>query len=59
MKGIVTDHGGVGSHAAIIAREYGIACVVGTVNATKSIQTGDIILLDIERGAITVKESKG
>jgi phosphohistidine swiveling domain-containing protein len=59
MKGIVTDHGGVGCHAAIIAREHGIACIVGAVNATKQIKTGDIILLDIDRGTITIKECAG
>ena len=58
MKGIVTDHGGIGCHAAIVAREHGIACIVGVVNATKHLHTGDIILLDIDRGTVTVKGEK-
>jgi len=42
-KAIVTDEGGILSHAAIIARELGKPCVVGTVHATTSIRTGDRI----------------
>lgn len=45
-SGIVTDKGGRTSHAAIISRELGIACVVGCVNATQKIKTGDIITID-------------
>lgn len=41
--GIVTNHGGSNCHAAIIAREYGIPCIVGTGNATEKIKDGDII----------------
>jgi|WetSurMetagenome_2_1015567.scaffolds.fasta_scaffold11278_7 phosphohistidine swiveling domain-containing protein len=44
--GVITDHGGTGCHAAIVAREYGIPCIVGTGNATKKIRTGDVIILD-------------
>jgi hypothetical protein len=43
FAGIVTDHGGLGCHAAIIAREYGIPCIVGTGNATEKIKDDDII----------------
>ena len=43
LKGIVTDGGGVMSHAAIVAREYAIPCVVGTSSATQAITTGDMI----------------
>lgn len=46
FDGIVTDHGGLGCHAAIIAREYNIPCIVGTGVATKSFKVGDTILLD-------------
>ena len=45
-SGIVTDKGGRTSHAAIISRELGIACVVGCVNATQKIKTGDVITID-------------
>ena len=37
---IVTDKGGVTSHAAIVSRELSIPCVVGTENATEIMKTG-------------------
>ncbi len=43
---IVTDKGGRTSHAAIVSRELGIPCVVGTENATKKIKTGQIVTVD-------------
>lgn len=43
---IVTDKGGRTSHAAIVSRELGIACIVGAGNATKKIKTGQIITVD-------------
>jgi phosphohistidine swiveling domain-containing protein len=46
FAGIVTDHGGTTCHAAIIAREHGIPCIVGTGNATKRIGNGDVIEID-------------
>ncbi len=45
-KGIVTDEGGITSHAAIISREMDIPCLVGTRVATRYFKTGDIIELD-------------
>ncbi|MBW1997387.1 MAG: hypothetical protein JRJ29_05395 [Deltaproteobacteria bacterium] len=56
LKGIVTDGGGVMSHAAIVAREYGIPAVVGTSNATQAIQTGDLIKIDGEKGMVEILE---
>ncbi len=43
---IVTDKGGRTSHAAIVSRELGIPCVVGTENATRAVKTGDILTVD-------------
>ncbi len=43
---IVTDKGGRTSHAAIVSRELGIPCVVGSGNATKKIKTGQTITVD-------------
>ncbi len=43
---IITDKGGRTSHAAIVSRELGIPCVVGSVNATKKIKTGQMITVD-------------
>lgn len=52
--GIVTNQGGLGSHAAIISRELKIPCVVGTGNATILIQTGDNIMVDGNSGNVVV-----
>ena len=43
IKGIVTDSGGMQTHAAITAREYGMPAVVGTWGATSFLKDGDII----------------
>jgi len=43
--GIITDFGGLTCHAAIIAREFGIPCVVGTTNATTHLKDGDFVEL--------------
>lgn len=44
--GIVTDKGGRTSHAAIVSRELGIPCIVGSLDATEKIKTGDEITVD-------------
>ncbi|MBU0666369.1 MAG: PEP-utilizing enzyme [Nanoarchaeota archaeon] len=46
IAGFVTDHGGYTCHAANIARDKGIPCIVGTGNATKLIKHGEQIILD-------------
>ncbi len=43
---IVTDKGGRTSHAAIVSRELGIPCIVGTENATKKLKTGQMVTVD-------------
>jgi len=43
---IVTDKGGRTSHAAIVSRELGIPCVVGSGNATRKIKTGQMVTVD-------------
>jgi len=48
--GIVTEQGGVTSHAAIVSRELGIPCVIGTKIATKIFKDGDTIEVDANRG---------
>jgi len=47
---IVTDLGGILSHAAIIAREFKVPCLVGTGKATKEFSNGDLIEVDAENG---------
>ncbi|MFC7006645.1 phosphoenolpyruvate synthase [Halalkalicoccus salilacus] len=50
--GIVTDEGGMTSHAAIVSRELGVPAVVGTGNATATIEDGQHITIDGERGSV-------
>ncbi len=49
---IVTDKGGVTCHAAIVSRELGIPCVVGTSNATKLMVTGKEYTVDSRSGVV-------
>jgi len=49
---IVCDLGGSLCHAAIIAREFGIPCIVGSKNATKIIKSGQKILVNATTGGI-------
>ncbi len=51
---IVTDHGSHACHAAIVAREMGFPAVVGTVDATKRIRTGDRIRVDGGKGEVSL-----
>ncbi len=46
VKGFVTDHGGVTSHAAIISRSLNIPAVVGTHNGSKLIKDGETVIID-------------
>ena len=54
LGGIVTDNGGLLSHAAIVAREYGIPGVVGTREATERIANGVRVRVDGDAGEVTV-----
>ncbi len=49
---IVTDIGGVTSHAAIVSRELGIPCIINTKNASKAFKTGDYIEVDADKGVV-------
>ena len=49
---IVTDEGGITSHAAIVSREMGIPAVVGTGEATKKLKDGQIITVDGNNGKV-------
>jgi pyruvate,water dikinase len=49
-KGIITDHGGRTSHAAIVSRELGIPAIVGTENATRVLRTGQEVTLSCAEG---------
>lgn len=54
IKAAVSDIGGTMSHAAIVAREYGLPAVVGTGQATKRITTGQRVRVDGDRGIVTI-----
>jgi pyruvate,water dikinase len=49
---IVTDTGGMTCHAAIVSRELGVPCVVGTSNATTTLADGDVVTVDATQGAV-------
>jgi pyruvate,water dikinase len=49
---IVTDEGGITSHAAIVSREMGIPCIVGTENATQILTDGTIVTVDATHGKV-------
>ena len=48
--GIITDSGGMTCHAAIVSRELGVPCVVGTAEATKKLRDGEIVTVDATHG---------
>ena len=54
LGGLVTETGGVLSHGALLAREYGIPAVMGTGNITQRIVTGRRIAVDGEAGTVTI-----
>jgi len=54
---VVTDSGGVLSHSAIVAREYGLPCVVGTTSGTRRIADGQRITVDGTAGTVTIEPS--
>ena len=54
IKAAVSDIGGTMSHAAIVAREYGMPAVVGTGHATSRIKTGQRVLVDGDQGVVRV-----
>lgn len=53
LGGLGTEIGGFISHGAVIAREYGLPCLIGLQGATNLFKTGDIVYLDTESGFIT------
>ena len=56
VSAIVTDIGAPLSHAAIVAREFGIPAVVGCRNATTVLKTGDIVTVDGGKGTVVVRK---
>lgn len=56
--GIITDIGGITAHAAIVSRELGVPCIVGTKIATKILRDGDLVEVDANKGVVKVIKRK-
>jgi pyruvate,water dikinase len=56
---VVADTGGAMSHAAIVAREYGIPAVMGTGDGTSRLSDGERVRVDGNRGQVTLSSSPG
>jgi pyruvate,water dikinase len=54
--GIVLEQGGILSHPAIVAREYGLPAVVDVPHSTRLIRTGQLLLVDADRGRVVVED---
>ena len=55
---VVTDIGGPLSHSSIVAREYGIPAVMAARNATRQIQTGQLVTVDGAAGTVMLESSE-
>ena len=55
---IITDEGGITCHAAILAREFGVPCIVGTRIATQVLKNGDLIEVNADEGIIKIYDLK-
>lgn len=53
-KAIITNEGGITCHAAIVSRELGIPCVIGTDIATKVLKDGDIVEVNADSGIVKI-----
>ena len=51
---IVTDSGGITSHAAIVSRELDLPCIVGSAIATQVLKDGDLVEVDANRGVVRI-----
>jgi phosphohistidine swiveling domain-containing protein len=49
---IITEQGGITSHAAIVSRELGTPCIIGTKIATKILKDGDMVEVDANKGIV-------
>jgi len=52
LSGVVTEIGGLISHGAVVAREYGLPCLIGAQEATRLFHSGDVVLLDASKGVL-------
>lgn len=51
-SGIITDEGGMTSHAAIVSRELGVPAVVGTGTGTRELENGQTVTIDGDKGTV-------
>ncbi len=58
VYGIVTEHGGINSHAAIIARAAGIPAVSGAIGIYRDASCGDEVLVDSDSGTVIINPDK-
>jgi len=56
-KAIITNEGGIACHAAIVSRELGIPCIIGTKNATDILKSGDCVEMNLKNGTIKILNS--
>ena len=59
LRGLVVENGGLLSHGAILAREFGVPCIVGLPGITSRVKTGDWIELDGATGRVCVSDEPG
>jgi len=52
LSALVLEHGGQLSHAAVIAREYGLPAVVGIEGAASAFRDGELVIVDGTRGIV-------
>lgn len=53
-KAIIANEGGMTCHAAIVSRELGVPCIVGTKKATEVLKDGDFVELKLNHGKILI-----
>ena len=58
-NGIITSRGGLASHAAVVAREYGVPSVVNVAGVTRAVRTGDMLRVDGDRGTVELLPREG
>lgn len=56
IAGVVTEEGGIMQHAAILAREFNIPCLVAVPKVVDLIKTGQVVSLDVQKGEVVFKK---
>lgn len=55
---VITDEGGLTSHAAVVSREMKLPCIIGTKTASKILKDGDLVEVDANNGIVKILERK-